>query len=421
MQSGNDLMLASDVEASDREQQDRENALQHILDQAGDFLDQADRVLDGLDEYEDDLLSKSLLRGCSDLANAVGGIADQLDQQSHEERRSLVKACIADIQEQGLLANQLNADSTPNPLLSSSDGTENIGSASVMVGFSEMDENDLIRAMEVVKDFLRDVETSLRMVDQDSAEELADVALTVARLFVVSLQSVHSQISPADILERAQRAQPHMDIELLEDDEEEETGRFEKANEKRKRNEKEQKMRRSKGRSDRLRVLWPPLGPHVANCLEWANDEANKRPILAVALGFVLWPAAIMTAFVGTPIVIADGFLQDFYNNFQNVPPIVGIERAAAHMYQTGRLALLSGKLVGRQTLFVVKRQIERHGGVGEVAHKCLGMAIDRATHPVETIQMTWDGIAWGSEHIRRFLDELQDQERQDSVQAMQL
>eukprot|EP00522_Entomoneis_paludosa_P015931 CAMPEP_0172459070 /NCGR_PEP_ID=MMETSP1065-20121228/30841_1 /TAXON_ID=265537 /ORGANISM="Amphiprora paludosa, Strain CCMP125" /LENGTH=120 /DNA_ID=CAMNT_0013213625 /DNA_START=189 /DNA_END=551 /DNA_ORIENTATION=- len=120
-------------------------------------------------------------------------------------------------------------------------------------------------------------------------------------------------------------------------------------------------------------------------------------------------------------MVIADGFLQDFYNHFEDAPLVEGLERGAAHLYQTARLALLSGKLVSRQTVFVVKRQVERHGGVGQIAQNCADLAIDRVTHPIETVQMACGGIAWGWGQIQRAVQEFQDQERQEAVQALQI
>merc|ERR1712232_1453866 len=107
------------------------------------------------------------------------------------------------------------------------------------------------------------------------------------------------------------------------------------------------------------------------------------EPILAVALGLTLWPAAAVTAVAGAPWIIADGAIQHLYNrHLQDAPAIVVLERSAANLYQTGRLALLCGKLVGCQMLQVASRQVDRQGGMDQIARDLGGFCVDRVVHP---------------------------------------
>ena len=175
-----------------------------------------------------------------------------------------------------------------------------------------------------------------------------------------------------------------------------------------------------KERVDRLRVLWPPLGPAVASACHWGKEAASQQPLLAVALGITLWPTAVITAVIGAPLVIADGFAQDLYNNFQDTPVIHGVERSAAQLYHSGRLTLLCGKLVGRQSLRLLSRQVKRHGGVGQIAHDVKNMALDRMVHPVETAGMAWDAVVFGAGALRDAFAHFQDKERQATAQELQ-
>ena len=208
---------SSDIEESAILQETCETGAQQVLDRIGIFLDQTDQSLADLDENEsnDGLLSSTIMRGSRELALAVGKLAEELDQQSCEERRALAQACVDEMQpilderNSAIMKSDPHGDAS-DPAIHSADD-ENIGT---------IDENDMIRVIEAAKVFLRDVEASLLLIDQQTAEELADVTLTVARLFVASLQSVYAQITPQDLLDlqNPQRHQSQMDIEILEDE-----------------------------------------------------------------------------------------------------------------------------------------------------------------------------------------------------------
>ena len=146
-----------------------------------------------------------------------------------------------------------------------------------------------------------------------------------------------------------------------------------------------------------MRVLWPPLGPAVASAASWGADAASNNPILSVALGLALWPAAIVAAFIGAPLVAVDHAVQSTYNANKDSSVIEAAERGAANLYQVGKLYYLCSKLVIKQGIRVGGRQIERRGGLGAVACDVGGFAIDRALHPIETAGWAWDNAKWAA------------------------
>jgi hypothetical protein len=413
MESRSSAFLSSDLEDAALADQSHDDAAQQILNQMGEMLSQADGALDNLEK--EDVLGSAIVRGCQDLADAIGGVASHLDQQSDEDRRALAQACLEDAQNTLLLQEEAFASSSRDTIPM---GTLERRSTSELQEFSQLSEDDMMNALSAAKSLLQDVEATLRAIDQDEAEEIADVALTVARLFIASMQSIHSTIRPHDLTGatnvHSRSLEPSDRIEILNDDyngvgDTEESSAEEKS-----------KSSAKRKRLDHLRVLWPPLGPVVASACNWGKEAAEKQPFLAVALGLILWPAAAITIMVGAPLVLVDGFTQDLYNNFQDSPVMRGIERSAAQLYHTGRLNFLVCKLVGRQTFRVASRQVKRRGGVGKIAQDLGGMTVDRLTHPKETVEMAWGGISWGVGILRDTVEHLTDQEREETVQSLQ-
>lgn len=422
-----------------------------MLHEVGVFLSQADQSLNNLErqqqEQEDGgVLTGAILRGCHDLAHALHQICDSLNQQTAEERRQFAQTCRDEMQynnnnhlrQQHFLSfddeiQEINAGGEKNFTESSSSSSSKtrrnterqflVPSDDDMLRLSEMNENDWIAAIDFVQNFLRDVEASLLSVDQTAAKELADVTITVARLFVSSLHSALAQIDSEDFSNfepRGTTSFAHkMDIEIIAEHDDENHDKNDDDDDQL----ETERIPREKPRvgSDRIRVLWPPIGPRVSQCLHWIHQNAWNRPILSVALGIALWPAAVMTAILGTPLILMDTVLQNIYQHFQDTLMIEGLERGAAHLYHSGKLALVGGKFVGRQTLFVVQKQVERHGGVVSIVQNLAGMTVDRLLHPVETIQGAWSGIVWSSAWLQDFIRAWQDRERQQVAQELQL
>jgi hypothetical protein len=410
------------------------NIAEQVLTVCGDLLEEANAVLDEL-TIDEDLLGSTIQRGCADLANAIGHLAQQLESQSEDERRDLAQACLEDVrsaqQEYDLLLQQFPPDTSSATASSAS------ASANNQLGeFSTMNEShQLVHAIAAASGFLRDVEETLRAVEQEEAQELADVALTAAKIFVASLQSMHARICPHDLLlmttgsssgrlRDGGGSSSTVRIELLEDDDDDdadndgiandnEATRKAAATNTNNRNQRAKSQHR-KQQMDRLRVLWPPLGPAVSKALAWGKETASSQnPLLSVTLAMILWPAAVTTAIVGTPLVLVDGFLQNMYSHFQDAPLVVGLEHGAAQVFHTGRLVLVTGKVVTRHSLRVVQRQIHRNGGLAHIATNVAGMAVDRILHPVES-------IGWSVEQIKRLVQHVTDQERETTVQVLQ-
>lgn len=423
-------LILSDLEQEQADRQGQESAAAHVLATVGDLLVTADAQLEQLEQ--DDILSTAIYRGSQELAAAVGHLAHQLEQQTQEDQRALAAACLRDVQEHCLyLHEQQDNDNNNNNL-------EYENQALVMQNkeLAHMNEHDFVQVLQGAAVFLRDVEASLQALEPDEAEEVADVALTVGRLFVASLQSIHEQLVPQDLLESLNQHQQQssssnnerstVTIELLEDEDDDED---EEENTASKTSNTASSAPRSQGntprsqtkqRRDRLRVLWPPLGPQVQKACQWGQKTAMQQPLLAVALGFTLWPAAVFSAFIGTPVLVADHLMQDFYNHFQDGPLIQNLERGAAQIYQTGRLALVSGKLVTRQSLRVAKRQIDRNGGLPQVAQHIMAFGVDRITHPVETVGILWDGLCWAKDRVCETIDHFRHEERDPKVIQLQ-
>lgn len=395
-----------DNETPSTDLQDDGLPLDKILEALGGILDNADQSLSELSE-QDGVLGSAIVRGCQDLANAVGHIAGELERQSDDQRRALAEACLEDAKES---TRQIEAaQSTLEP--SSSPQTEEL---------ALMSADELVSALAGVSPLLRDVEAGLRGIEQSEADEIADVALTLARLFVASLQSFHSSV----VQKEEEKRQLESDrFELLEDDDDDENNNNETGNDSNQSSTRRRSSRQQKRRNDRLRVLWPPIGPAVASACSWGKDEAVRQPILAVALGMTLWPAAVATAFLGAPLVAADALVQHAYESFQDGPIVSNVEKSAAQLYQAGKLSLLCGKLVTRQSLRVINRQIERNGGIGPVVQNLAGMAVDKALHPVETVTEVWGRLNWVWDVVQDNLKQLNhfhggDSERRDASAA---
>ena len=410
------LLILSDLEESQIAQDRQESAAEHALERVGELLQQADQQLEHLED--DQVLGSAIYRTSQDLASAVGNLAQTLEHQNEEEQRALAGACLRDVQEHCLYLQEqhLEVGEEEEVLLRIDD--------SVHHEVAQMKEHDFVKIVQAAGVFLRDVEASLRAIELEEAEELADVALTVARLFIASLQSMHSQLVPEDLLhfqqeQNTNRASSLTIEEIIEEGDENKdttsrsTSRSGTASER-------QQSHRKKQRRDRLRVLWPPLGPQVQKACQWGQSAALEQPLLTVALAFILWPAAIVAAFCTPPALIADKVMQDVYNHFQEGSLLQNVERGAAQLYHTARLALVSGKLVTRQGLRIAKRQVDRNGGLPQIAQNVVAFGVDRVTHPVETAGMVWDGLCWAKDRVCESVGHFQDEERHPTVVQLQ-
>jgi hypothetical protein len=397
---------SSDLETERNLQQQRENAAQAFLHMMGSVLEQADDALDGFEQHQDKL-GQAMVRKFQELADGVGQVASELEKHTDEDRKRIAQACLQDVDDLRL---KLQDGSC-------SGGTESFSLVQQQQHdeqLANLKEEDFIDALAGAVSLLRDVEGAFREIGEDEADEIADAALTLARLFLFSLQSLHATMTPSELLAAADaNANANRDIssssttqiELLDED-----------------GKPVPTMSRSavKIKEKRVRILWPPLGPAVAGACEWGQDTAQKQPLLAVALGMTLWPVAMFTTVVGGSLVVCDHYLQDAYGHFQEGPLISNMEQGVAEVLQMGKLTLLCTKLVGKQTLRIVSRQVERHGGVGEIAGQIGNLAVDRALHPIETVGMAWNGLSSGFGMVHNTVQQVFEQDQRDTAIGLQ-
>lgn len=396
-------IMRSDLEQAAHTEKERENIAENLIDEAAKFLSNADRTLEEIES--NGMLGEAIMRTTETLADAIGHVAKQLESQTEDERKVLAQACLQDIQQHHSL--MLQVEGGESNAMEMTPRWNNM---------TELSENDVSKAIHAAASLLKDVEGTLRAIEQEEAEELADVALTVAQIFIASLQSFVSTVTPEDLLLRQNHSTENsLTIEMIDDE-----GTSPPSISSGKNTDDRKQRPNKKRRKDRLKVIWPPLGPAVASSLQWGNDAARDRPLLAVALGMALWPAAAVTALIGCPLVLADGFVQSMYTNFEDAPLMVGLERGAAQLYHTTRLMHISSKLVRRQALRILSKQVEHHGGVGKIIQNVGGFAIDRVTHPVESVEMVWNSVAWGADSLCKLWNEFNDHERNLAVQDLQ-
>ena len=432
----------SDIEQSNQEMKSLETAVSSI----GDAFDHASQMLDDLEQ--NGMLGPAIRRYAADLAVVVGNVARDLEGTKDED---WAKALIDDAKSQLALetttttattattttiatqnhiqntkefenkndvhvhehATQNNNNNNNNNNNRDNDGpsrstaqshcNENAimmpspMSSSAAAAITELNEGEIIDAMESARFILLDIEEALKDISEDDAEEIADVALVVAKMFLWGLQSVQKQavktIRNHDTFDMPSQ-KTSISIEMIDDGENNEQKDSQNKNTRATSNPKPNNEGIDE---ERLRVLWPPIGPAVASVASWGKEEATKNPILSVALAMALWPAALLVAFIGVPFLAMDFALQSGYNAMENQPLIKNMEKGAANLYQVGKLYFLISKLFVKQSIRVGKRQIQRRGGIEQIAQDVSSWTIDRALHPIETAGMAINAIKGGT------------------------
>lgn len=368
-------IITTDVQVAENELRAQQAPAEQAIAVMGSLLENADSFVAELESNE--MLGSAIVRSCQDLAELVGNLATEMEQQTDQDKQAMAKACLEDVTNAAAAV----AQEQQQQMVTASTQEQQL---------STLSEQDILSALSGAQALLRDVEASLRSITGNEADEIADVALTVARLTILSLKDVHSTLTPEQLMlatTNSRDLQASDRIEII-DNGDGTTGE----------NDESRKVgapkRSTTARKDRMRALWPPLGPAVASAAQWGKQEAANKPLLAVALGLTLWPAAICTALMGAPVVLLDGVLQEFYN--AGGPLVDTVERGAAHLYHASRLTLLCSGLVARQSVRVAKRQVERQGGIEVIAGNVGHAVLDRVTHPVETVQMAWGALCMG-------------------------
>jgi len=358
-----------------------EETAEVALTNIGNALAQASNLLDDLEE--NGMLGTAIRRFASDLADSVGKVATDLNHGDDTDSRKWARALLADAQSQlGLEESHQHSVTSAEEIIQKASPAVEMTAAKAM---SELSEDDLMNAMTVARTILLDVEDALRSISEDDAEEIADVGLTVAKMFLWGLQNVHGQVTPDMMTNDTARSAASMDIEIL-DDEGEQSPSIGTENDSGGCSGQEQR---------RFRILWPPIGPAVGSAASWGKDNALQNPILSIALAMTLWPAALIAAFIGGPIIAADFCLQKSYDAVKDKPVMEAAEVSAANVYQVGKFYFLVSKLMVKQSIRVGKRQIKRRGGLEQVARDVGDWTVDRALHPIESGKMLWNSTKW--------------------------
>jgi hypothetical protein len=380
-------ILVSDLDASSPvfSQQDIATEVIHGI---GEGLDHVEEILGGL-ENNPDLFGTAILRKCNEFADGIGHLADEMEEHSLRQRHFLAEAC----QQDCMTTSEYN-----------NNGDQNL---------SAISQDDWMEALNGASILLRDVESSFRAVGADEAQDIADVSLVVVRIFLMSFQSFRESIEPLKpSVQIHEWSDTESSIPKSPEKDEDEADFVERPTKRESRTSKQK---------ERMRVLWPPLGPHIAETCEWGKEAAIKQPLLAVALGLTLWPAAIASTLISGSIVLADGTLQDAYNHFQETPLLQTVEKGAAHVYHSSRLFIVSAKFASRQTFRIVGRQVDRHGGPGQIFQHAGNVILDRALHPIETIGMVWTGLACGIGFVSDTVQVVLEQHRDQKIMEHEL
>jgi len=218
------------------------NLTEELVDGLGTGLEHVEKLLQQLEDYPD-LLGPAILRKCNELADGVGQVVNELDRHTNEQRLMLVDACQQDC--------AVMMESDPNAMAIS--------------------QKDWLNALSGATILLKDVQSAFRDVGADDAEEIADVTLVVARMFLMSLQSVHSSIEDkvatngSRIEELSDKEAAAVVGELSDEDGDDEFSKKEaEFDAKIARAVEGSKFESAKSKTQkRMRVIWPPLGPHV--------------------------------------------------------------------------------------------------------------------------------------------------------------
>lgn len=398
---------------------DREQQLV-ALQLFANFLNAAENAIEDIYERENDgkrVVGPGIMRLCNDLADGIEQVAEELDRE-HQHIEKVMSDHDLRLIEEG----SKEGDSNSVEAIVVATATDD----TIVVLPSSHEE--LLTTISAAHSVLLDMAAALRGITQEEAQELGEVALEVANMFVWSLRMVYSNMmqmiynendkSADDLSQRAAgtkqvrwgnaNSSSSNLVPLVEILGEEE--------------KKDEHSSTSEGTTtpsgrytpqlptipssppryvshsipERVRVLWPPLLPAVTDASKHCIYTAKENPLAATAIGLTCAPAITAALIAGTPLLIADWTIQTSYDALSHHTPVVeNLEKGAASALQLGRLSVLCTKLVIKQSLSVGERQIKRRGGVGKICEDVVGGAVDMATHPLETACKTWDGLLW--------------------------
>lgn len=429
------------------------------------FLNTVETMLNDITERENaghQVLGPGIVRVCRDLADEIEGLAKDLHRQHKQAAEHLEQ--VRNDHELSLLEEGGHGGNEEKSCHSEAmDATNEAALALTSLVNSEstssfQSHEEFITTLSTTHTLLLDMAAALRAISQQEAQELGEVALEVARMFVWSLGMVHSNMIQTTVSndyqhsmndnERQEQAESIRNaagttkqqrvtwftqntknhelgpvVEILgEEEKRDEHALNHSGSPTNNTAELRYSPRLSPipssppkelfstppvsptnivgsrhGSGERVRVIWPPLLSAVTEASKHAACNAKEHPISAIAIGLTCGPAAIATAVIAGPsLLVADWAIQQSYDALsEHTPVIENVEKGAANALQVARLAILCSKLVVKQGIAVGERQIERRGGVGKVCSDAVGGAVDMAFHPVETTVMAWEGLFW--------------------------
>ena len=387
------LEFQSDIETADRKHEEKQQLAKQFLEATGELLANVDRELAQTDT---NLIGSAIVRGSREIADACAQVANAMEE--HQDRRALTEAGLQDFSHSlQLLDDQHNKLHSTGQTSASALTTHHTSEEMAMVSQQEMD-----AAMKVLADLLRDIEVALRGIQPEEADEIAEVALSVAQVFIIGLQQVHAQITPDELVAAASADQsrylkdsPQIEVITDEDgvpevDENIQIGP---------RMVTPTSIRSI--RPPRLRCLWTPVAPAITDFLHWSTAELSKQHwSVQAGLGFVLWPYAVGAALVSAPALVADHLVQQTYDHFADSPVVSAAEVAAGQVGQTARLSYLTARAVARPAVRVAQRQVQRHGP------GAIQWTQDKIQHPVQTLQEAGCGVLWCSQQALGWLQD---------------
>jgi hypothetical protein len=382
------LALQSDLEIAEQTEEEKHKLAEKLLTTVGTLLRDADRELTSL--QDNNLLGSAIVRGCQELADLVSTVAENVGH----DQLMLAEASLQDFSDSSDVT-----DLRLQPELDNNHGLIRSSSRSATTSHH--------KELAIVVDLLRDVEFSLRSIDEAEANEIADLAVSVALVFVQSLQIAHSKLTPRDLLPSTSPYNGASRIELLENPVFDEENPPSPA----------PVIQHAVRPTPRVRCLWPPLSPMATDFLQWTKEELIHRQHWAVstAVAVTLWPVALTAAMWSVPALAVDHVLQQTYGHFDQSPVIVGAEVGAAQLQQTAKLSVKTAVALAKPTLIVVRRQVQKHGP------GLMATVQEKAHHPISTIHEAFDGTLWCAGQIFHFCGDQWHRWRQDTVASESL
>ena len=323
---------------------------QYVLDE---WITNADAILVALEQ--DQTLGPAIRRFAFDFATVIGNLAREWEDAGENKQRLWARSCLEEARNQLALKDE---------------------SADVDATLATLSEEEWVHHVSMAKTLLLDIEESLKSIGSDEADEIADVALVVLRIFLKTLKQFYN----------SDKNKATLNVEILD----------ESSNDHHIGTVMDLSDNQINPKNKKTRFIWPPIGPSITSAAIWGQDIAIKQPILSIALAITLWPTAIVACFVGVPILATDWVLQSSYDKFQHHPVMENLEMGASNLLDIAKFYFLCSKLVIKQGIRVGKRQINRRGGLENTLKDIGSWTLSRVLHPVETVTMGSKAVMQG-------------------------